>query len=232
MSEVKDIWEKGASFYDQFYTNNIIYHRSHEVIIDLLPKKEKLQVLDLGAGTGILAEKILKKIPESSITCIDFSANMITECKRRLEPFKTRAEFVIKNIATWTPPHNYDVIVTCNALVYKEINLEEIYSKYATVLNADGLFLNSTVIKHGETLLQEKFMSNLIVDGASWSKEAKKFIEEGSGKKINHFGKDSLAVAFSIEEHLKLMTVAGLKSLCPWRYLSVAVLMGIKNINK
>ena len=89
-TRVKEIWEAGAALYDRIYAGNVPYHRSHEVIVDLLPKGHPVRVLDLGAGTGLLAERILDALPDGVVTCLDFSPAMIAEARRRLARFGHR----------------------------------------------------------------------------------------------------------------------------------------------
>jgi tRNA (cmo5U34)-methyltransferase len=138
MSRVKEIWEAGAHLYDEIYAYNISYHRPHAVIVDLLPKKEPMSILDLGAGTGVLAERILKNLPGSSVTCLDFSPSMIEQCRNRLAGFGGRVQLVCADLVTWNPPGLYGAIVTCNAVVYTGMDLRECYRKYASVLRSGG----------------------------------------------------------------------------------------------
>ena len=84
MSEVRDLWDEGAPFHDEIYANNVPYHRTHEVLVDFLPKARPIHLLNLGAGTGTLARRILERRPESSVTCIAFSSKMGAECERKL----------------------------------------------------------------------------------------------------------------------------------------------------
>jgi len=228
MSEIKKIWNKGAAVYDEQVRNFLPYHRSHEVIVDLLTTTKMMRILDLGSGTGIVSEKILKAIPTVSITCIDFSARMIDESKRRLAQFESRVDFVCADFAEWNVKQNYDAIVTCNALIYMGVNVGKSYSKFADCLAPGGLFLNSTIVKYEADL--PKFMEKLFYSG-SQSKESADFAQ-GPGKRISshcgHCGEDSLLAPLSIQEHIDFMTNAGLKSICVWQYLFQTIIMGVK----
>lgn len=73
-------------------------------------------MLDLGAGTGQLADRILQAIPRSSVTCLDFTSKMIEQCRSRLAGYGDRVTLACDNIMTWVPPVKYDAIVSCNAL--------------------------------------------------------------------------------------------------------------------
>ena len=220
------MWDQGAQLYDEIYASNVPYHRSHEVLVDFLPAASPIHVLDLGAGTGTLAKRILVRLPESSVTCIDFSSKMVAVCERKLAPFGRRVQLVCADIAIWPPARSYDAVVACNTLVYKELDTGACYAKYTATLNPGGLFLNSTVVQQDRAVPREVLANTRPGDASPPSRELLDFAQRA--RAISSFGEDSLAIAFPISEHLKLMTEAGLTAACPWQYLSQAVLVGVK----
>lgn len=229
---IREIWDKGASVYDKILQDVLPYQRSHEAIIDFLPKTGEISVLDLGAGTGLLSERILVSIPTSSVTCLDFSAEMMDKCKHRLVSFGSRVRYVCDDIIKWMPDQNYDAIVTCNTLIYKGINVGDCYAKFGNVLKSDGIFLNSTVLKNEDSVYLTEIMKKIKPPNAlSPSKEATDFVQV-PGKPISHCGEESLLIVLSQQEHLDLMTNAGLKSTCVWQYLFQAIIMGVKSAKK
>ena len=229
MSRVRDIWDEGAPIYDRIYANNVPYHRSHAAMVDMLPKDRPLQVLDLGAGTGLVGLRVLERVPESRVTCLEFSANMVAEARRKLASFGDRASFVCADMVTWTPPQAYDAIVTCNALVYRDIGLGECYAKYARALKPGGVLLNSTVVKTDALPLLAELMQNVNASVASPVAPDVTEFARTTGRDIAHFGEGSLAVARPVAEHLALLTGAGLVASCPWRYLTQAVVAGVRS---
>jgi trans-aconitate methyltransferase len=50
--------------------------------LDLL-KFKPLNILDLGSGTGYLAELLLSKFPSSNLTGLDIAENMLLECREK-----------------------------------------------------------------------------------------------------------------------------------------------------
>lgn len=225
MTEIMDIWNCGAHVYDDQVRNFIPFHRSHEIIIDLLPKNKPLHILELGSGTGIVAAKILKAIPSSSVTCVDFSAGMIEECKRRLAPLGSRADFIRADFTTWDAKRTYDAVVTCNALIYKGINADDCYAKYAERLTPGGVFLNATLVTYDYSAYPPDIIASLIKP--STRKEAVDFAQ-GPGRRIAHLGEDSLIALLSIQDHIGSMARAGMNAFCPWQYLCMSVIMGRK----
>lgn len=226
MSEVRDIWDEGAALHDEIYAHNLPYHRSHEVMIHLLPADQVLHVLDLGAGTGTLANRILGRLPEALVTCVDFSPNMVARCQAKLAAFGPRAECICADIATWLPVRTYDAVVTCNTLVYKELDIAACYARYAAALEPGGLFLNSTLVRV-EAPVPDAVAARLApADASPPSQELLDFARRA--RRIATSDDESLALVLPIAEHLQLMTHAGLTATCPWRRVTQAVLLGVR----
>ncbi len=75
-------------------------------------------MLELGSGPGILAERILRRIPEVRYTALDFSPAMHELARDRLLPFVSRIEFVERSFKseTWTEGlQPFDIVVTNQA---------------------------------------------------------------------------------------------------------------------
>jgi tRNA (cmo5U34)-methyltransferase len=226
VSEVRDIWDEGAALHDEIYAHNVPYHRSHEVVIDLLPADQVLHVLDLGAGTGTLADRILGRLPEAFVTCVDFSPNMVARCQARLAAFGARVECICADLAAWAPVRTYDAVVTCNTLVYRELDIAGCYARYAAALDPGGLFLNSTLVREQAPLPDALAARLASADSSPPSQELLDFARRA--RPIATFDDESLALVLPIAEHLQLMTQAGLAASCPWRYHTQAVLLGVR----
>lgn len=73
---VKETFERCATEYDKMIEKIVpYYHEQHEVILSFIPftKDDKIKVLDLGIGTGILGRIILQNFPSSIVDGIDIS---------------------------------------------------------------------------------------------------------------------------------------------------------------
>jgi len=228
MSEVKRIWDAGAELYDEIYANNVLYHRAHEAMVDLLPRREPLRVLDLGAGTGLLAERVLQEVPSSSVTCLEFSAQMAAQARKRLARFSSRISLVCADMNDWSGDGSFDAVVSCNALVYKELDLPAIYSRYGGMLRRGGLLLNATVVLAEQDDLAERVATELAPEDAARYSSAVNAFTSGVGAKLSHLGQGSLVSLLSIDDHVALLERAGLVAGCPWRFLTQAVVAGLR----
>lgn len=92
------------------------------------------RVLDLGSGSGILAEMLLDRFPGVSVTLLDFSSNMLEVAERRLRRFPGRASFSCTTFEEM-PPGPYDAVVSTLALHHLESGAEK-RAQYARVLSS------------------------------------------------------------------------------------------------
>ena len=118
-------------------------------IVNLLyPNKlEKINVLDIGAGNGMLTELIMREFPNAHISMLDFSKEMLESAQVifEKEKFSVRnIDFIVKNFITDDfPKEKYDLIISSYALhhIRKEDTLKIVYLKIANQLKATGVFL-------------------------------------------------------------------------------------------
>ncbi|OGO41139.1 MAG: hypothetical protein A2Z04_08925 [Chloroflexi bacterium RBG_16_57_9] len=71
-----------------------------EVILAVLPfpREAAIRVIDLGSGTGSLAEKILQGWPRAAVMCVDSSPEMVEIGQARLTDFGERATWLLADL--------------------------------------------------------------------------------------------------------------------------------------
>ncbi|MCB9732506.1 MAG: methyltransferase domain-containing protein [Deltaproteobacteria bacterium] len=100
------------------------------------------RVLDLGGGTGALAEAVLEALPEATVTVLDVDPEMLAVARGRLARFGGRAVFVAGRFTDALPLS--DVVVSSLALHHVPDIAQKtaIFRAVNEVLYDDGLFLN------------------------------------------------------------------------------------------
>jgi tRNA (cmo5U34)-methyltransferase len=91
------------------------------LIVQLIPfeRDEPSQVLDLGAGTGVPAQKVLQDFPKANVICVDKSAEMMEIGCAKLAEYGDRVKFVQADLEdpTWNNglPDEFAIIVSALA---------------------------------------------------------------------------------------------------------------------
>ena len=152
--EVKTAFNNAADNYD---TNRkeIIPHMDvyYQTAVELTKKFNNPSILDLGAGTGILTELLHQTHPQSRITLVDMSANMLDKAKNKFNNIDNFT-YIEDNYLTMDLKENYDIIIS--SLSIHHLNDKEKYTLYRKIyqhLNNQGVFINADeVITPTDTL--------------------------------------------------------------------------------
>lgn len=108
-------------------------------------------VVDLGAGSGRLVEKILAAIPQATATLVDQSEPFLAIAERRLAPFAARVSFVLSRLeADWDQklPQRPAAIVSTSAIHHLEPHEKQaLYQQVCGALPAGGMFLNGDEVR-------------------------------------------------------------------------------------
>ena len=134
------------------------------VIIDILKfeKIEKMILLDLGAGSGILIEKILKEFPDSICYYLDSSDDFMYVAKKRLQKYENRVTYITSDFCeNWelelkeTP----NVITSMSAIHHlSNENKKKLYQKCYNILEENGWFFNIDEMK---TINEDSYIRSL-----------------------------------------------------------------------
>jgi 2-polyprenyl-3-methyl-5-hydroxy-6-metoxy-1,4-benzoquinol methylase len=157
-----ELHQKEAQFYDKIHPEifckseqNLIKNILKQVLAEI--KKDKLNVLDLGAGTGNITLKLLDNEKVESVLAVDLSKEMLDELEKKA---KDNPKLKIANkpadIFLMDDDEKYDLIVISSVLHH----LPDYFKTIALVLeklNPGGVF----IIFHEPTGEKSKILSFL-----------------------------------------------------------------------
>ena len=125
--------EEQASYYERFCATHDLYERLSEALVALADLAPHHKVVDLGCGTGITSQAILKKLgPEGKLLAIDPAPRMVSAAKAKVNDARVRfdtgtarrmlqlggpVDRVISNSAIWldqnilVPPKASEIIL-------------------------------------------------------------------------------------------------------------------------
>jgi tRNA (cmo5U34)-methyltransferase len=124
----------------------------YQTVIERLPFAgcEAPRVLDLGAGTGLLAAGILAAHPSVDVTLVDVAEAMLAQARTRL--FRAaeagRAHFLVSDLAKLELPGSFDAVVSALAIHHLEAaSKRDLFVRVRRALRPGGLFLNADQIR-------------------------------------------------------------------------------------
>lgn len=141
----------------------------HRTIIDLLPAPgtgDPLRILDLGPGTGLLAERILAAHDASALTLIDLSETALAHVRERLEPYGERAHVMSGDYVHMTYDGPYDAIIA--ELSVHHLNpksMRTLFSASYAGLCRGGVFMKADQVRGETDVVEERHL-------AAWHQDA------------------------------------------------------------
>ncbi len=110
------------------------------------------QVVELGPGSGLLAEMLLRNLPEMSYTGLDSSELLLTFAQTKLAPFGQRANLIRADLNTddWLEqlPGEIHAIISLQAMhdLGDESHIHRMYGLARRLLVPGGLLLNADFV--------------------------------------------------------------------------------------
>jgi tRNA (cmo5U34)-methyltransferase len=112
------------------------------------------RVLDLGAGTGLLARRVRKRYPAAELTLLDGSAAMLAQARGDLSPQTT---YVKGDLRDPLPPGPWDAVVSALAIHHlDDSDKQRLFEKIHLSLTPGGVFVNAEQVA-GPTPLFDDF---------------------------------------------------------------------------
>lgn len=140
------------------------YEFMQDTLIDILKFNDVKDVvlLDLGAGSGILIEKVLKEFPDSKCYYLDSSNEFMSIAVNKLKDYKDRITYINSDLCgDWETKidEKPNVITSMSAIHHLSNNhKKKLYSKCYNILEENGWFFNIDEMK---TINVDAYMKSL-----------------------------------------------------------------------
>jgi tRNA (cmo5U34)-methyltransferase len=140
------------------------YDFMQETLIDILKfeNMEKIVLLDIGAGSGILIEKVLKEFSDSTCYYLDYSDDFMSVAKEKLQKYEDRVTYIQSDFCdNWESEiKEKPNVITSSSAIHHLLNenKKKLYKKCYNALKKDGWFFNIDEMK---TLNEDAYMKSL-----------------------------------------------------------------------
>jgi len=140
------------------------FDRFYGAVLESVPfeTEEKIRVLDLGAGTGLLSAMVAERFPRSRVTLVDLSVEMLRVARRRFAGEPERFDFRTMDYARKPLPRilgGYDLVVSALSVHHlTHGDKKGLFQRVHGSLAGGGHFINADQIS-GETPEEETLYS-------------------------------------------------------------------------
>ncbi len=126
--------------YDLFYGTVI-------ALIEAQGLRDDARILDLGAGTGLLSEHILRRWPQAHIHLLDGSNEMLAQARARFDG-DPRLTFECAEFSTADLAGPWDAVVSAVAVHHLfDDEKKSLFARILKALKPDGLFINAEQVQ-------------------------------------------------------------------------------------
>jgi len=220
------VFDKYASQYDDSREKLIpCFKDFYQISIETIPfqKEKNIDVLDLGAGTGLMAGLVASNYPNAKIHLIDIAEKMLLEAKQKLKFFKNEFDFIVSNYSNVDSfSQNYDLIISSLSIHHlTAIEKQRLFKTIYSHLKSGGIFINADQILGDTEGIEKTYRS--------------KWIEQVKERGTNH---EELNAALERMKEDKMTTLssqmqwlkdAGFTNVnCWFKHYSFVVFSGIK----
>lgn len=182
---------------------------------------DRPQIMDIGAGTGLLSYFLFNKYPAAKFTLIDISEKMLQVAAER---FKNQQSFkyIVADYAKCEFDGAYDIMASALSIHHlldtdKEALIKACYRK----LKPNGLFINADQFC-GETTYLDKFYKEQWMAHVNASGLSEQDIQAAKERM-------KLDKEITVKQHLSYMEKAGFSDIgCVYKYHNFAVVFGRK----
>lgn len=113
---------------------------------------DEFDILNLGAGSGLLAALVLQNFPAARLTLVDLSADKLDQARDRLTAQTDRLTLVEADFARTDPPGEFDAVVSALALHHiSDLDKRTLYRSIYYALNRLGTLITADRL-HGPTV--------------------------------------------------------------------------------
>ncbi|MBI3004127.1 MAG: class I SAM-dependent methyltransferase [Ignavibacteriales bacterium] len=179
-------------------------------------------VIDLGGGTGSLAEAIVKGFPGAKLEIRDTDGKMLDVARQRLSEFGSRVQ--LSATSFYEPLPQCDAVVATLALHHVDDMAKKtrIYRNIFQALGSPGIFLNGDCTMSQQKTVQEselRVWSDFMKSQGMSDEEVKKHFAEW----------DEEDTYFSLSEEFSALHAAGFQEPeCFWKNGPMAIYGGLK----
>ena len=176
-------------------------------------------VVDLGGGTGALAEAVLESGASGTVELIDVDREMLAKARSRLARFGGRVQFTEGSFLEVLPRCNG---VAASLALHHVPTLEAkrgLYRRIFEALEPGGVFVNADATMPVEPTARD----------ATWCAWADHMVRQGIDEQraFEHFEEWSEEdTYFPLEEELAAVASAGFDAECVWREVGITVVVG------
>ena len=182
-----------------------------------------IDVLDLGAGTGLFSKHVLEKYPRAQFVLYDLADKMLNVARDRFQSCLSQFEFVTGDYRILQVTHDFDLVISSLSIHHlADDEKQALFRSIYGVLRKPGLFINIDQIR-GETAYLRDVYWNYWLTQVRQRESSEKRIQESIDRRVT-YDQDAL-----LADQLHWLMDAGFVNVdCVYKNFFVGVFLAVK----
>lgn len=216
LERMDEFFNNRAEGYEEHMMNNV--EGSGEYYAEtakIIPEDKELSILDLGCGTGLEIDEILKRNPDVHITAIDMAEDMVNKIKEKHADKMEQINIIIDNYLEYRfDKDKFDVVVSVESLHhFSHEEKIKLYTKIFNSLKENGIFIDTDYVAPDQEFEDYHYKEN-----------EKIRLESGINGRLYHYD-----TPCTVENEKKFLMISGFKHVdVVWKKGSTAIIAAKK----
>jgi tRNA (cmo5U34)-methyltransferase len=222
---VEQAFGEAAPDYDSWVKQALpTYEELFAVAVEIIPfaHDRRLDIADLGAGSGLFSRHAQSAYPKASFTLVDASREMLDLARKRFQPQSDAFSFIEQRIEEFAETERFDVVLSSLAIHHLEdADKRSLFKRIFSALRPGGAFINVDQIKGQppfDQLYWKTWLARVRAAGACETEI------HTSINRRREFDRDS-----SLADQLAWLKEAGFAADCIYKHYFVAVFLALKH---
>jgi tRNA (cmo5U34)-methyltransferase len=136
-----------------------IFAAANELI--LFPTDELVDILDLGAGTGLFSDQVVRKYPLGRFVLWDVAEKMLDMARQRFRDRPEQFRYVVDDYRNLGNAGSFDLVISSLSIHHLEDDgKRELFRRIHDILRDRGVFINIDLIRGPTPLLEDFYCKN------------------------------------------------------------------------
>lgn len=109
---------------------------------------EAIEVLDLGAGTGLFSWHVFEKYPQARFVLCDLAPKMLEVAKERFKGHEDQFEYIVGDYRDYQSARRYDLVISSLSIHHlRDEEKAKLFGEVYRFLRDGGIFVNTDQVK-------------------------------------------------------------------------------------
>lgn len=193
---IGDAFDESVAYYDEWIKVALPdYDAIFAIARDLIPfeMEKSIDVLDLGAGTGLFSQHVLEKYPQARFTLIDVAEEMLAVGRSRFKNNIDQFKFLVDDYRQINSAAEFDLVVSSLSIHHlTDEEKQNLFHRVYTALRGGGVFINVDQVKGPTANLEEIYWSDWLAKVRARGADEERIRESIARRKA--YDKDALLI--------------------------------------